>query len=238
MTLVMAAGIGSNFAVMTSDERIAYRIAGHLVPNDKEREVKAYSLTDAVLFGWGGDYYAAHKIKDELSKVVTHGDTLEVCKRHLERITDDINITNEMVVLLSGFYQDGSSGMVMKKTGVPVQELKMKQMEYRYIMIPPTGDYSDRQNELMYIEEFIPDNMLKELNKIGHLEWLQKSINRTVNQLMYVHGVISYKEPELTTPQGFYYLLYKDFEGKLNLLSGSYDTKQIHEKLKEIESEK
>lgn len=238
MTLVMAACIGSQFTVMTSDERIAYRIVGNLIPNDNEREVKAYSLTNSVLFGWGGDYGTAHTIKDELQKVVSTSDTLEVCKEHLERITDSIVIKNGCVVLLSGFYEDGSSGMVMFKTDGEVkdiQEVKMNQLQYFYTMLPPTGDYSDRQDELLHISEFTPDNIVKELDKVGYFEWFQNSIKRTINKLMTVHGIVSYHEPKLTTPQGFYYVLYKDINGDLNLLEGNYDTSKLHEQIKNME---
>lgn len=238
MTLVMAAGIGSQFAVMTSDERISYRIGDELVPIDKEREVKIYMITNAVIFGWGGNKEYSMRVKKELSKVLTPTDTLEICKQHLEHITNNMDINRGFIVLLSGFYEDGSSGMVMFKTNGEdraLKEAKMEQLQYLYTMLPPTADYSDRQNELLHIEEFTPDNIINDLNNIGYLEWFQNAINRAVNQLIFVHGLISYSEPELTTSEGFYYVIYKDFEGKLNVLSGKYDTSKIYEQLRENE---
>lgn len=235
MTLVMTAGIGSLFTVMTSDERIAYNVNGHLMPTN-ERMVKTNQITDFVLFGWGGDYDISLKIKDELSELVTSNDTLDVCKKHLEKVTNEIKFDRGAVIVLSGFYADGSSGMVMKRsdgeTNSPVQELKMNELEYRFLMIPPTGDYSDRQNELLYIKEFSPNYIIEELPKLGIEKWLKRSIALAVNHLIKIHGMISYEEKKATTTEGFYYLIYKDRKGMLRTASGEYDTSQIHEQLR------
>lgn len=232
MTLVMTVGVGSAFTVMTSDERLAWRCEDRIVPIEDEREVKTHALTDHVLFGWGGNHTLATKIKEELIKVVNPSDTLDFCKEHLERITDAMVMTSGVVVILSGFYPDGSSGMIMKKTGVPVNELGLKPLEYRYALFPPTGDYNDRQEDLLHIEEFTPNYILEELPKLGYGEWLRKSMVRAVNHLIQLHGIISFEEPVATTPEGFYYLMYKDTQGSLRTVSGEFDTSSIHEQLR------
>lgn len=241
MTLVLVANMGSTFTIMTSDERLAYRLSENEVkPIENEREIKIYKLTDSVLFCWGGDYKLSHEVKDKLSTVVTQKDTLEKCIQELKQIADNMECNRGFVVVLSGFYQDGSSGMVMLKSEggyKDVQELKISQLEYRFTMLPPTKDYSEIQNYLMHIEDFTLDNIKKDINEIGYADWLEKSLRRVVNYLIYVHGVISFKEPELTTPEGSFYLLFKDTDGKLQTSSGKFDTTQIHEQLKTIETE-
>jgi|SRR5690625_74184 len=232
MTLVMTMGIGSTFTLMTSDERLAWRYWDRIEPIEDEREVKIHTLTDNVLLGWGQSHTIATNIIEELSKVVKPDDTLDICKDKLEEVTKDIIMFRDVVIILSGFYPDGTTGMVMKKTDTLANELKLGDLEYRYSLFPPTGDYNDRQEELMHIEDFTPKRIVEEFPKLGYEAWLSKSMQIALNHLVQLHGIISHEEPKATTPEGFYYLMYKDTQGKVQLVSGEFDTKQIHEQLK------
>ena len=234
MTLIMTMNIGSSLTVMTSDERIAYTIDEHLIPTE-EKVNKAHVLNNNVLFGWGGDYDLAMEAIKELKNVVTSTDTLETCIEHLKKITDRTETTRRSLLLLSGFYANGTTGMAMKRTGEAISELKVNEHEYRYIMFPPTGDYSDRQDEFFYVEDFTPNNIAENIRELGIEHWKMKSINTAVNHLVKLHGVISHKEPKAVTAEGHYNIIYKDEEGTMKVATGEFDTSEIHAMLDEQE---
>lgn len=236
MTLVMSAGVGSSFIAMISDERISYNIGGRLIPREELSMVKAYQITNSVLLGWGGDFDNSLEIKKQLNDVLKPTDTLDVCKQHLETIASELDAKRDFVVVLSGFYKNGKTGKLMMKSDAKVQELKINQLEYRYIMLPPTSDYSDIQDQYLYIDDFRPERIQEELSNLGYEDWIKKSINITLNHLIKVQALISFSEPEMVTSKGYYYITFKDVNGELQSISGDYDTKEMQEKLKSVET--
>lgn len=236
MTLVMSAGVGSMFTVMTSDERLVWRVGDRLTPIDDEKGPKAYKLNELLLFGWGGNSDRADDIREKLSAVIEPGDFLTECKRKLQTVVDNLNESpNECAVLISGFYDDGSTGMLLYRGDKTVKELRQQPHEYRYMMLPPTGDYSDRQNDYFRLPE-LQEDIEETVAGMDYGEYLQTAINLVVQKLVNVHAMISYKQSIEVSSEGYYYVLYRGPDGSIEFMNGEYDTAPVHAQLDELEN--
>jgi hypothetical protein len=233
MTLISTMSVGSMFVAMTSDKRVSSRVFGKDVPIEHEKLVKVHNLNQNVLFGWGGFKDPSDLVREEIVKRIHPNSDLADCKIALEDILKEIEIHVKVAILLSGFYSDGTTGMVMYNSNENmVKEKKLDQLEYNYSMIPPTKDYSENQDKMFYLKEFIEPKEMR--NFFGEKEYrvvLQRSIDVSVNRLYTIHGVISHKQPKEVTPEGQYYIIYRDSSGGIQTLCGSYDTLDFQKEL-------
>ncbi len=223
MTLVMTAGIGSAFCVMTSDYRLAYNMAGEFMPIENEVCNKAHQLTDYTLFGWGGMLEGAEHIREQLETRLNRYNDLAECKDTLSAVIGEGH-KEKTAILKAGFYKDTTSGMLLYNGEGEVKELKLLEGEYRYSILPPKGEYSDQQNELFYIPEFFETEAYNSC--FGDIKdydtWLNKSFNLVIKQLISIHKLIAIKEPCQATTEGCYMAILKGSNGKLLSTKGSF----------------
>ncbi|WP_088105250.1 hypothetical protein [Halalkalibacter urbisdiaboli] len=231
MTLVLTAGLGSAFSIMTSDERILYRFGRISIPTKQEGE-KVFKITESVLLGWGADFDLAEQIRLKVTDRVKPDSFLEDCKQALEDVIDELRPKrHKSAILMSGFYSNGSSGMILYNGG-EVKELKQAPSEYRYALLPPTADYTAKQNDYFYLPEFFEQEAYDAcFSGLDYGGFLQTAIQLIVNKLVMIHATISYLQKREVSPTGYYYVIYKDATGQLQTLTGEYDTGTIQEQL-------
>jgi hypothetical protein len=229
MTLINTLSVGSIFVAMTSDQRLSNRVFGKSVPVEHEKLVKVHNLNNNVLFGWGGFKDPSDLVREEIVKRIEPNSDLNDCKVALEEVLEEIEIHVKVAILLSGFYKDGTTGMVMYNSKEKVvKEKKLSQLEYSYSMIPPTKDYSENQDKMFYLKEFIEPDEIR--NFFGGKEYplaLQESIDVAINRLYTIHGIVAHKQPNEVTPEGQYYIIYRSPSGAIQTLYGSYNTNKM-----------
>src|SRR5690625_4028708 len=161
MTLIQTAGIGGEFTIVTADTRLVkttYSDAdGELkqVPGTtrvmSDKIEKAGFLTNYVVFGAGGKYDLFQYVKDEIYKRVKPTDDLEKCKMILEEITNEIEdeelktyleSKGGLGVQLSGFYENGDTGLINYNSNLPMQELRSSKNDSKILvaMASPNTD--------------------------------------------------------------------------------------------------
>ncbi|WP_217587002.1 hypothetical protein [Lentibacillus saliphilus] len=212
MTLVLNAGIGGLFVIMTSDFRrtLAERHIDYeklSISNYETAEKtkstdgkpKVYRLTDKVMAATGGIESPGKYVLDQLKKrVKTHHDLTD-CKAILElvlfkcRAENKIFHVNEAVsLLMSGFYNDGSIGYAGFISGeeVDVFEQKAAADEYLYNMITPDKKYLENIPELFTIPEIF-DEEKSFLNNVHPSELSNKILKMMTEHLKKIHSYIA-----------------------------------------------
>jgi hypothetical protein len=227
MTLVLTIGISGFFSAMTTDHR---RIEVDYVPDSEtgemvidpktivvceEKDTKAHRLNDKVLIGAGGRLEISDFLIRTLQEVVKEEHDLSDCKVLLETIIstaksridefDYLNLLNEpnrVSVSLTGFYRDGSSGLIWFSSGKDSEVLEFKASfgQSYYGIIAPGKEY-DRQIESFFSFPELTD-LYNQVNagELSLLELKNKAWEIVQERLINIHGVISYTEPLKVSP--------------------------------------
>jgi hypothetical protein len=201
MTLIMSAGVGSYFTVMTADTR-QVSMLGEKMLRYKDNENKVEFLTDYTLYGAGGSSWRAEEVRDRLREKVSAESDLNECKTALEQVVADMRdqLTNEIAlqVMITGFCHDGHSGIVSYVSGEEsAVEFKIfESYEFNRFVIAPTADH---MHEIMNSFQ-LPEVQPEELPSV------------TVGYLSQVHEVVAQMQPETVSETCKYYVIAKDLE--------------------------
>ncbi|WP_078431010.1 hypothetical protein [Alkalihalobacterium alkalinitrilicum] len=234
MTLVTTLSVSGDFAVMTTDTRKVNKtyykdlktgeyeaVEGSPLKVSQEKSYKVEFLSAFVMMGTGGTSELALYIKKKLRTRVNYTDDLKACGEKLKAVIDEIRLdehapvfcwfldqTDGVYVLLNGFYEDGSNGLVVygASPGAKVEEVPAPLSHSQWAMIPPVN---------MYTEVFKP-------------KLQEGTLNEAVNLLLGFHGQIAYLQKVEVSSDCHYFIIKKGEGGVLTTHQGVFDTSIWH----------
>lgn len=239
MTLIQTAGIGGEFTIVTADTRLVkttYSDAdGELkqVPGTtrvmSDKIEKAGFLTNYVVFGAGGKYDLFQYVKDEIYKRVEPTDDLEKCKMILEEITNEIEdeelktyleSKGGLGVQLSGFYENGDTGLINYNSNLPMQELR-----------------SSKNDSKILVAMASPNTDLGNMNLLSkYIQGISETVNDYLKVLFAMQSVVSLLYDKEVSSDINYYIIYND-NGMIYQKEGNWDTAYLYPRIDELKSE-
>lgn len=256
MTLVLCTNLGGSFAVMTSDTRrvrVDYEQDSETGAIEIEhsktvaipdvRDIKTHKLNDYILVGAGGNAGLATYLVDILKRKIKEEHDMSHCKEILDSIIERelankegpeflsfLDVKEGVSVILSGFYRDGSTGLISFMSGEGVDEQKASPGYMQNMMITPAIEYLRRIDEMFKpLADATYENV--PADKITGAIFQDALSHATM-----LHGVISYNHPVEISPDFEIHILALE-NGKPRYSVEKYDLSEAHKHYAELEKQ-
>lgn len=250
MTLILTTGRSGNFVAMSGDKRRVthsywrdIKTGEYERINDKPKidEVpvnnKVVKLSNYALMGIGGTASLGTYLRDTMLMLVEEEDDLRECAKKLEKIITGarnelrkedffsfLDHENGVMVTISGFYSDNSTGIVSFESGpgTHVIENKVPIGSKYWTLIPPTRKYLEMGSALINVNEF--DSRFFEVNiqKATNENEVWKTIH--ADQMIWFHSLVAQNQPIEVSKDGFLHSLVLDADGIIRYSVEEFET--------------
>lgn len=239
MTLILTTGRSGNFVAMSGDKRrVTHSYLYDLKTGEYEKiddkpiidEVpvnnKVVKLSNYALMGLGGTASLGEYLRDTMLKLVEEDDDLGECAKKLKKIITGarnelrqeiffpfLNQENGVMVTISGFYSDNSTGVVSFVSGTDtlVNENKVPKGSSYWTLIPPIKKYLEMGSVLININELDPRLFEMNIEKPPNRNEVWKTIH--AEQMIWFHSLVAENQPTEVSKDGFLHSLVLDSDG-------------------------
>lgn len=239
MTLILTTGRSGNFVAMSGDKRrVTHNYWYDLKTGEYEKiddkpiidEVpvnnKVVKLSNYALMGIGGTASLGEYLRDTMLELVEEDDDLGECAKKLKKIITRartelrkegffsfFNHKDGIMVTISGFYSDNSTGIVSFESGpgTHVIENKVSIGSKYWTLIPPNRKYLEMGNALINVNEFDPRFFEVNIQKATNENEVWKTIH--ADQMIWFHSLVAQNQPLEVSKDGFLHSLVLDADG-------------------------
>lgn len=245
MTLISMTGISGRFVAMSADKREVTedhwyypdtgefeKIEGDSVQKEGD-VVKVVNLSSFVLMGSGGNSELGLYIKAEMLKIVNDKDDLDDCALKLEQVIEKARVNNNklpilslldqkdgVIITLTGFYRDNSTGVVSFASGLcaEVENQKAPLKSKQWFVIPPAHKYNEMNlGDLLLNVNVSMFDMINSRGPKG--AW----ISAYADQMKFLHSLISKNHPLEVSKDGTMHYLWLE-QGDIHYETEEFDT--------------
>lgn len=225
MTLIQGATLGGTLQIMTSDTRRVHfvDVAGKRIEHRfTDTESKATRITPFCILGAGGNDNLADLIKEDLDKsdAVYIQDFFEPLKQSIKRLRSeekyrswiDDGEDNPGLIMIRGFNEDGTTGIIQYITGLDQEAdyMQVPLFERHTSFITPSVDELDaiRANVKFENPGKVDGYMEACISQLAEIQYGVNTVNEEAVSEIFCYTAI-FRDPESGE--------YRHFEGNINL---------------------